>query len=81
MACAGQRLISTIFTQSSQYRVVLEVQPEFRKGPNALSEIYVGTSAGTQVPLSTVTRLVEKPYSLILLMETLTEMLSEQQPS
>src|SRR5690349_11701311 len=60
----GQRLISTIFTQSNQYRVVLEVQPEFRKGPSALSEIYVGTSAGTQVPLSTVTRLIEKPATL-----------------
>ena len=29
----GQRLVSTIFTQSNQYRVVLEVKPEFRKGP------------------------------------------------
>jgi multidrug efflux pump len=60
----GQRIISTIFTQSNQYRVVLEVKPEFRKGPGALSEIYVGTSAGTQVPLSTVTRLIEKPATL-----------------
>ena len=32
----GQRLISTIFTQTSQYRVVLEVKPEFRIGPEAL---------------------------------------------
>jgi len=60
----GQRLVSTIFTQSNQYRVVLEVKPEFRKGPGALSEIYVGTTGGTQVPLSTVTRLVEKPSLL-----------------
>jgi multidrug efflux pump len=44
--------------------VVLEVKPEFRKGPGALSEIYVATSAGTQVPLSTVTHLVEKPALL-----------------
>jgi multidrug efflux pump len=60
----GQRLVSTIFTQSNQYRVVLEVAPEFRKGPSALSEIYVATSKGTQVPLSTVTRLVERPATL-----------------
>jgi len=40
----GQRLISTIFTQANQYRVVLEVQPEFQKGPKALDDIYVGTA-------------------------------------
>ncbi|MCE9638608.1 MAG: MdtB/MuxB family multidrug efflux RND transporter permease subunit [Betaproteobacteria bacterium] len=60
----GQRLISTIFTQSSQYRVVLEVKPEFRKGPAALLDLYVPSSTGTQVPLSAVTRLVEKPSPL-----------------
>ncbi len=37
----GQRLVSTIFTQTNQYRVVLEVQPEFRKGLAALDGIYV----------------------------------------
>ncbi len=41
----GQRLISTIFTQANQYRVVLEVKPEFGKGPGALDGIYV-TAAG-----------------------------------
>ena len=60
----GQRLISTIFTQTSQYRVVLEVKPEYRIGPSALSEIYVPTSNGTQIRLSEVTRLVEKPAML-----------------
>ena len=52
----GQRLVSTIFTQSTQYRVVLEVQNEFRRGPDALQDVYVASSSGTQVPLSTVTR-------------------------
>ena len=37
----GQRLVSTIFTQTNQYRVVLEVKPEFRTGPAALDDIYV----------------------------------------
>ncbi len=60
----GQRMISTIFTQTSQYRVVLEVKPEFRLGPQALSEIYVPGAGGTQVRLSTVTRLLEKPAML-----------------
>jgi multidrug efflux pump len=44
----GQRLISTIFTQSSQYRVVLEVKPEFRLGPASLNEIYVPASGVAQ---------------------------------
>src|SRR5881392_2393648 len=60
----GQRLISTIFTQSSQYRVVLEVKPEFRRGPDALKDIYVASSSGAQVPLSTITRVTEKPALL-----------------
>jgi multidrug efflux pump len=37
----GQRLVSTIFTQANQYRVVLEVKPEFQRGPLALNDIYV----------------------------------------
>src|SRR6266496_328356 len=41
----GQRLVSTIFTQTNQYRVVLEVKPEFQRGPAALSEIYVPAPA------------------------------------
>ncbi len=40
----GQRQISTIFTQASQYRVVLEVKPEFGRGPLALDGIYVAAS-------------------------------------
>ena len=50
----GQRLISTIFTQSNQYRVVLEVLPQFRQSPEALGQIHLATESGTLVPLSTV---------------------------
>ena len=60
----GQRLVSTIFTQSSQYRVVLEVKPEFRKGPLAIGELYVASSTGVQVPLGSIVRVVEKPVAL-----------------
>ena len=60
----GQRLISTIFTQTSQYRVVLEVKPEFRVGPSSLNEIFVPTSTGSQVRMSEVTNLIEKPATL-----------------
>jgi len=60
----GQRLVSTIFTQSNQYRVVLEVKPEFRRGPDALKDIYVASSSGAQVPLSAITTVTEKPALL-----------------
>src|SRR5467141_960086 len=50
----GQRLISTIYTQATQYRVVLEVKPEFRGGPGALKDVYVAPASGLQVPLSSI---------------------------
>ncbi len=50
----GQRLISTIFTQSTQYRVVLEVASQFRQNPRSLAGIYVPTASGKPVPISTV---------------------------
>jgi multidrug efflux pump len=60
----GQRLISTIFTQANQYRVVLEVKPEFSRGPEALKDIYVASASGAQIPLSTITTLHEQSASL-----------------
>src|SRR5258708_3258859 len=53
----GQRLVSTIFTQSTQYRVVLEVKPEFRLGPDALKSVRVASSSGQQVPLDAIARI------------------------
>jgi multidrug efflux pump len=50
----GQRLISTIFTQATQYRVVLEVKRGFAAGPDALNNVYVPGTNGTQVPLSSI---------------------------
>jgi multidrug efflux pump len=52
----GQRQVSTIFTQLNQYHVVLEVQPHFQQSPEDLKDIYVGSTNGTQVPLSTFAR-------------------------
>jgi multidrug efflux pump len=52
----GQRQISTMFTQVNQYRVVLEVAPEFQQTPEDLGNIYVTTSTGGAVPLSAFTR-------------------------
>ncbi len=62
----GQRLISTIYTQTSQYRVVLEVKPEFQVGPASLDEIHIGSTNGQQVKLSAVARVVEKPTQLVI---------------
>ncbi len=62
----GQRLVSTIYTQTSQYRVVLEVQPEFRQGPQALGKLYLSSSSGGQVPLSAVTSTSEKLSPLVI---------------
>ncbi len=60
----GQRLISTIFTQSNQYRVVLEVAPQFKLGPEALERIYVPSSLGAPVPLASVARIEERSTAL-----------------
>jgi multidrug efflux pump len=51
----GQRQVSTIFTQSNQYHVVLEVAPDFQRNPDSLQHIYVKSASGTQVPLSAFT--------------------------
>ena len=60
----GQRIISTIFTQASQYRVILEVKPEFRDGPESLGRLYVSAPGGAQVPLSNLAKFREQPAQL-----------------
>ena len=63
----GQRLVSTIFTQSNQYRVVLEVQDQDRIGPAALSLLRVPSVNGSQVPLSSVAKVEERAALLSIL--------------
>ncbi len=60
----GQRLVSTIFTQSNQYRVVLEVSAKDRMGPQALARLSVPSTSGAQVPLSSVAVIEERPALL-----------------
>jgi multidrug efflux pump len=60
----GQRLISTIFTQSGQFRVVLEHGPEFQNGLAAFDQVRVPATGGQQVLLSNVAKIVEEPASL-----------------
>ncbi|HUI51790.1 MAG TPA: efflux RND transporter permease subunit, partial [Terriglobales bacterium] len=62
----GQRQVSTIFTQLNQYHVVLEVADNFQQNPDALKNIYVKSSNGTQVPLSAFTRFEPGTSSLVI---------------
>jgi len=62
----GQRLVSTIFTQSNQYRVVLEVTPEARRGVGAIGQLYVPSTGGQQVPLSAMAHVTERSTPLVL---------------
>ncbi len=50
----GQRQVSTIFTQLNQYHVVMEVGKNFQTDPSTLSNLYVKSGNGTQVPLSQI---------------------------
>ena len=60
----GQRLISTIYTQTNQYRVVLEVQPDEMLDPSAIRGIYVRTASGATVPLDTMVTIEQRPAIL-----------------
>src|SRR5258707_10417442 len=61
----GQRIVSTMFTELNQYHVILEVNPKFQYGPEALNGIYVKSSSGQQVPLSTLVDSVVKVAPLV----------------
>src|SRR6516225_1959682 len=60
----GQRQVANIYTSTSQYKVILEVQPEFQDDPTALSKIYVIGPGGTQLPLSAFAHFVPKVEAL-----------------
>ena len=52
----GQRIVSTIFTESNQYRVIIEADPAAYRSVESLASIYVPSAAGGQVPLSAIAR-------------------------
>ena len=60
----GQRQISTIYTQASQYRVVLQAQAGEKIGPQALDQIHVKTTDGGQVRLSSLAHVEERQAQL-----------------
>jgi hydrophobe/amphiphile efflux-1 (HAE1) family protein len=62
----GQRQIATIYTSTNQYKVILEVQPQFQNDPAALTKIYVSGPNGAQVPLSAVAHYTSKLEPLTL---------------
>ena len=59
----GQRIVSTIFSETNQYRVILEAKPEEAMGLQALRDLPVKTSGGT-TPLSSFAEVVEVPAVL-----------------
>ena len=61
----GQRIVSTMYTTLQQYHVVMEVSPKLQYSPDALNNIYVKSSSGQQVPLSTLVDSVVKVAPLV----------------
>ena len=62
----GQRQIATLFTQANQYRVVLEVDPDYAQGLKALENTYVANSSGKPVLLSTLAKVSQRPAPLLI---------------
>jgi multidrug efflux pump len=64
----GQRIVSTIFTESSQYRVILEADPSMQTSLDSLNSVYLPSSVGTgeQVPLSAISDIETKETPLVI---------------
>jgi multidrug efflux pump len=64
----GQRIVSTIFTQSNQYRVILEADPTLQSSLRSLGSIYLPSSvaAAGQVPLSAIAHVTEETAPLLI---------------
>ncbi|MBG9386628.1 efflux RND transporter permease subunit [Caenimonas aquaedulcis] len=56
----GQRIVSTIFTQTNQYRVILEARPDGAASPATLGMVQLKSSSGDPIPLSSVANIVER---------------------
>jgi multidrug efflux pump len=62
----GQRIVSTIFTQSNQYRVIMEAQPELYRTVDSLASIYLPSAGGGQVPLSAIAKVSVETRPLLI---------------
>jgi hydrophobic/amphiphilic exporter-1 (mainly G- bacteria), HAE1 family len=56
-AAYGSQQVTTIYTATNQYAVILEVEPRFQRGPAALPSLYIRSSSGALVPLDAVAKL------------------------
>jgi HAE1 family hydrophobic/amphiphilic exporter-1 len=61
----GTRQISTIYTPTNQYRVILELQPQFQRDPGQVPLLYIRSSSGQLIPLSAVSRLASNVGPLV----------------
>ncbi len=62
----GQRIVSTIFTQSNQYRVILEADPKSYMSVDSIASVYVPSAAGGQVPLSAIAKVSVEQRPLLI---------------
>jgi multidrug efflux pump len=60
----GQRIVSTIFTETNQYRVILEAQPGLLSTPESLGNLQIRTGSGKPTPLSAIATITERPAPL-----------------
>ena len=60
----GQRIVSTIFTQSNQYRVILQASDDVSRSPQALNDIYLQSTTNGAVPLSAIATVREQAAPL-----------------
>ena len=60
----GQRIVSTVYTQSNQYRVIYEVEPSMARSVDSLANLYLPGSGGKQVPLSAIATFEERQAPL-----------------
>ncbi|MES2263536.1 MAG: efflux RND transporter permease subunit [Pseudomonadota bacterium] len=60
----GQRIVSTIFTETNQYRVILEAQPDLLTTPESLGNLHLRTGSGKPTPLSAVATITERAAPL-----------------
>ncbi|MDP2818969.1 MAG: efflux RND transporter permease subunit [Polaromonas sp.] len=60
----GQRIVSTIFTETNQYRVILEAMPDQLTTPASLGNLPLRTGSGTTTPLASIASIIEQPAPL-----------------
>ncbi len=60
----GQRIVSTIFTATNQYRVILEARPGLLTTPESLGILHLRTGSGEATPLSAIAKIEERPAPL-----------------